>query len=33
LSKKEIDKVQNKLFQLDLIEGKVAIEDLLYSYE
>lgn len=33
LSEKEIDKVQNKLFQLDLIEDKVAIQDLLYSYE
>lgn len=32
LSEKEIEKVQNKLFQLDLIEGKVAIEDLLYRY-
>lgn len=33
LSKKEIIKVQNKLLQLDLINEKVAPEDLLYNYE
>jgi len=33
LSEKEIDKVQNKLLQLDLIEEKVMPQDLLYSYK
>jgi len=33
LSEKEIDNVQNKLFQLDLIKDKVAPKDLLYNYE
>ena len=33
LTEKEVEKVQNKLLQLDLIKQKVATEELLYSYE
>lgn len=33
LTEKEIDKVQNKLLQLDLINEKVAPKELLYGYE
>jgi len=33
LTEKEIDKVQNKLLQLDLINEKVAPQELLHSYE